>query len=67
MSANELAVYTRDVETAQRAYDSALQRSTVSKIESRASQTNVALYRQALFAHTSVLDGFKPNGLQITA
>jgi protein tyrosine kinase modulator len=45
---NELAVYTRDVETAQRAYDAALQRSTVSKIESRASQTNVALLNPAV-------------------
>jgi succinoglycan biosynthesis transport protein ExoP len=45
---NELAVYTRDVETAQRAYDAALQRSTVSKIESRASQTNVALLNAAV-------------------
>ena len=44
---NELAVYTRDVETAQRAYDAALQRSTVSKIESRASQTNIALLNPA--------------------
>jgi polysaccharide biosynthesis transport protein len=45
---NELGVYTRDVETAQRAYDAALQRSTVSKIESRASQTNIALLNAAV-------------------
>jgi polysaccharide biosynthesis transport protein len=44
---NELGVYMRDVDTAQRAYDAALQRSTVSKIESRASQTNVALLNAA--------------------
>jgi protein tyrosine kinase modulator len=45
---NELGVYMRDVETAQRAYDAALQRSTVSKIESRASQTNIALLNPAV-------------------
>ncbi len=44
---NELAVYMRDVDTAQRAYDAALQRSSVSKIESRASQTNIALLNPA--------------------
>jgi polysaccharide biosynthesis transport protein len=43
----ELGVYLRDVDTAQRAYDTALQRSTVSKIESRANQTNVALLNAA--------------------
>ena len=44
---NELAVYMRDVETAQRAYDTATQRSTASKIESRANQTNIALLNPA--------------------
>jgi protein tyrosine kinase modulator len=44
---NELGIYMRDVETAQHAYDAALQRSTVSKIESRASQTNIALLNAA--------------------
>jgi protein tyrosine kinase modulator len=44
---NELSGYLRDVDTAQRAYDAALQRSSVSKIESRASQTNIALLNPA--------------------
>jgi chain length determinant protein EpsF len=45
---DQIAVLMRDVETAQRAYDSAMQRSTVSKIDSRASQTNVAILNPAI-------------------
>ncbi|MBI3043017.1 MAG: chain length determinant protein EpsF [Betaproteobacteria bacterium] len=45
---NELAVLTRDVETAQRTYEAALQRAVVSQVESRASQTNVALLSPAV-------------------
>jgi chain length determinant protein EpsF len=45
---NQLAVLTRDVETAQRTYETALQRAVVSQVESRASQTNVALLNPAL-------------------
>jgi chain length determinant protein EpsF len=44
---NELAVLTRDVETAQRTYETAMQRAVVSQVESRASQTNVALLSPA--------------------
>jgi protein tyrosine kinase modulator len=45
---NELAVLTRDVETAQRTYETAMQRAVVSQVESRASQTNVALLSPAV-------------------
>jgi len=45
---NELAVLTRNVETAQRTYDAALQRFVVSQVESRASQTNVTLLAPAV-------------------
>jgi len=45
---NQLAVLTRDVETAQRTYETALQRAVVSQVESRASQTNVALLNPAV-------------------
>ena len=59
---NELSAYMGDVDTAQRAYDTALQRSTVSKIESQASQTNVALLNPAV----APLDPSKPKvGLNI--
>lgn len=44
---NELAVLTRDVESAQRTYDAALQRSIVSRVESRASEANVNLLAAA--------------------
>ena len=44
---NELAVMTRDVETAQRTYETAMQRAVVSQVESRASQTSVALLSPA--------------------
>ena len=40
---NEIGVLSRDVETAQRAYDSAMQRFVVSKVESGANRTNVAV------------------------
>lgn len=45
---NELAVLTRDVESAQRSYDAALQRSIVSRVESRASETNVTVLTPAV-------------------
>jgi succinoglycan biosynthesis transport protein ExoP len=45
---NELAVLTRNVETAQRTYEAAMQRAVVSQVESRASQTNVALLSPAI-------------------
>lgn len=45
---NQLAVLTRDAETAQRTYETALQRAVVSQVESRASQTNVALLNPAV-------------------
>ena len=45
---NQLAVLTRDVETAQRTYEAALQRAVVSQVESRASHTNVALLNPAV-------------------
>ena len=45
---NELAVLTRDVESAQRTYETAMQRAVVSQVESRASQTNVALLSPAV-------------------
>jgi chain length determinant protein EpsF len=45
---NELTVLTRNVETAQRTYEAAMQRSVVSQVEGRASQTNVALLNPAV-------------------
>jgi chain length determinant protein EpsF len=45
---NQLAVLARDVETAQRTYETALQRAVVSQVESRASQTNVVLLNPAV-------------------
>lgn len=44
---NELTVLTRDVESAQRAYDTAHQRFVVSQVESRASQANVSVLTPA--------------------
>ena len=44
---NDLAVLTRDVESAQRTYDAALQRSIATRVESRASETNVSLLAAA--------------------
>ena len=43
-----LAVLNRDVESAQKAYDSALQRAVVHKVDSRAKQTNIALLTPAI-------------------
>jgi len=45
---NELTVLTRNVETAQRTYDAAMQRSVISQVEGRASQTNVAVLNAAV-------------------
>lgn len=45
---NELAVLTRNVETTQRTYETALQRSVVSQVESRASQTNITMLTPAV-------------------
>jgi chain length determinant protein EpsF len=45
---NQLAVLARDAETAQRTYETALQRAVVSQVESRASQTSVALLNPAV-------------------
>lgn len=45
---NEIGVLSRDVETAQRTYDSAMQRFVVSKVESGANRTNVSLLDPAV-------------------
>lgn len=45
---NELTVLTRNVESAQRAYDTAHQRFVVSQVEGRASQANAAILNPAL-------------------
>jgi chain length determinant protein EpsF len=45
---NELTVLRRNVESAERAYDTAMQRYVVSQVESRASQSNVALLNPAV-------------------
>jgi polysaccharide biosynthesis transport protein len=45
---NELTVLRRNVESAERAYDTAMQRSVVSQVESRASQTNVTVLNPAV-------------------
>jgi protein tyrosine kinase modulator len=45
---NELTLLTRNVETAQRTYETALQRSVVSQVDSRASQTNVTVLNPAI-------------------
>lgn len=45
---NEIGVLSRDVETAQRTYDSAMQRFVVSKVESGANRTNVAVLDPAV-------------------
>ena len=44
----EMSVLTRDLESAQRAYDGAMQRYIATKVESRARQTNLALLTPAL-------------------
>jgi len=45
---NELTVLRRNVESAERAYDTAMQRSVVSQVDSRASQANVAVLNAAV-------------------
>lgn len=45
---NELGVLRRNVESAERAYDTALQRSVTSQVESRANQSNVAVLSPAV-------------------
>jgi uncharacterized protein involved in exopolysaccharide biosynthesis len=45
---NEFTVLRRNVESAERAYDTAMQRHVVSEVESRASQTNVIVLNPAL-------------------
>ena len=45
---NELTVLRRNVESAEKAYDTAMQRHVVSQVESRASQTNVTLLNAAV-------------------
>ena len=44
----EMAVLTRDLDSAQRAYDGALQRYIATKVESRARQTNLAMLTPAV-------------------
>lgn len=48
LSRSDLGVLTRDVEAAQRAYDGAMQRYVVNKVDSRARQTNVSLLSPAV-------------------
>src|SRR5205085_10190502 len=50
-------VLTRNVESAERAYDTAMQRYVVSQVESRASQANVAVLNPAV----PPLAAFRPN------
>ena len=45
---NELTVLKRNVESAERAYDTAMQRYVVSQVDSRASQTNVTVLNPAV-------------------
>jgi uncharacterized protein involved in exopolysaccharide biosynthesis len=45
---NEFTVLKRNVESAERAYDTAMQRFVVSQVESRASQTNVSVLNAAV-------------------
>ncbi len=45
---NELTLLRRNVESAERAYDTAMQRSVVSQVESRANQTNVTVLNPAV-------------------
>jgi uncharacterized protein involved in exopolysaccharide biosynthesis len=47
-SRDEITVLRRNVESAERAYDTAMQRFVVSRVESRASQTNVAVLNPAV-------------------
>jgi chain length determinant protein EpsF len=48
----EMAVLSRDLDSAQRAYDGALQRYVATKVESRARQTNLALVTPAIEPHS---------------
>jgi polysaccharide biosynthesis transport protein len=47
-SRNDLVALQRDVTSAQTAYDTALQRSTASQVDSRANQTNVSVLNEAV-------------------
>ena len=47
-SRSEVAILTRDVESAQRTYDSALQRYVVNNVDSRARQTNISVLNPAV-------------------
>lgn len=59
---NEVAVLTREVDSAQKAYEIALQRAVVNKVDSRARQTNVSV----LTAATPPLEAARPKlGLNI--
>lgn len=49
---NEFTVLRRNVESAERAYDTAMQRSVVSQVESRANQTNVTVLNPAVLPST---------------
>jgi chain length determinant protein EpsF len=49
---NEFTVLRRNVESAERAYDTAMQRSVVSQVESRVSQTNVTVLNPAFAPST---------------
>ncbi len=51
-SRNEFTVLRRNVESAERAYDTAMQRSVVSQVDSRASQTNVTVLSPAVVPAT---------------
>ena len=59
---NEVAVLTREIDSAQKAYDIALQRAVVNKVDSRARQTNVSV----LTAATPPLEAARPKvGLNV--
>lgn len=45
---NEIAVFNREVENAQRAYDSAMQRAIQTRMESEMNQTNISILNSAL-------------------
>ncbi len=49
---NDFTVLRRNVESAERAYDTAMQRSVVSQVESRANQTNVTVLNPAVVPST---------------
>lgn len=56
---NELTVLKRNVDSAERAYDTAMQRYVVSQVDSRASQTNVTVLNPAVVPR-------KPSGPRVT-